>query len=299
MFDFFQRLDLFCNLPGCWWRACCDASFWTIRCRVGGRRCILQVLRYFCDSNRIFKYNIFNKAFIVSIFARNWLEFCSRKAWTFKAFWYNSLQIIAVLVFLKIFARLLATQTSVGLWYAESVQNCPDLQHKKMAQRANVLNTVVQYRITLVYVLSSSLIWIIELFYLWQGGTRKRPRTAKFGEQWSRQISYETELQTIISAIPGWRTEISGWAMFNVFDQENKKARQAHVLLFFCLQTALNILPRRCERQRKRNSMQKSGNSWSPIPTFWTFWCPADSITEQQDESKLCDVFPRFPLSRP
>jgi len=29
--------------------------------------------------------NIF-KAFIVSIFARNWLEFCSRKAWTFKAF---------------------------------------------------------------------------------------------------------------------------------------------------------------------------------------------------------------------
>ena len=66
----------------------------------------------------------------------------------------------------------------------------------------------------------------IELFYLWQGGTRKRPRTAKFGEQWSRQISYETELQTIISAIPGWRTEISGCAMFNVVDALIRKTRR-------------------------------------------------------------------------
>lgn len=296
MFDFFQGLHLFCNLPGCWWRACCDASFWTIRCRVGGRRCILQVLGYFCDSNRIFKRRLL---LLFRSLPGTGSSSAQERHGHSKPFDIILCQFIAVLVFLKIFARLLATQTSVGLWYAESVQNCPDLQHKKMAQRANVLNTVVQYRITLVYVLSSSLIWIIELFYLWQGGTRKRPRTAKFGEQWSRQISYETELQTIISAIPGWRTEISGWAMFNVFDQENKKARQAHVLLFFGLQTALNISPRRCERQRKRNSMQKSGNSWSPIPTFWTFWCPADSITEQQDESKLCDVSPRFPLSRP
>jgi hypothetical protein len=70
--------------------------------------------------------NIF-KAFIVSIFARNWLEFCSRKAWTFKAFWYDSLPIYCSPCLPQDFARLLATQTSVGLWMSLVCGECPNL----------------------------------------------------------------------------------------------------------------------------------------------------------------------------
>lgn len=121
--------------------------------------------------------------------SRNWLEFCSRKAQHRQPVvtsWYTLMPALKVLA-----CDLKITQ---GLWPCRSVPDFDVSSISKLALqtrgrliRFGMLHHVaIELNLRSFEVLSAKV--VMQCFAaLHQGGTRRRPRTDKFGERWSRQ----------------------------------------------------------------------------------------------------------------